>query len=136
MHHSNIDRIWSDWQTALPELAKDYDGKDEHGREVSLDDEIWLGGVKDLLPFGWSEHVLRVRDLQDIGQWCYAYSKGVRRGEEGDFVRATGVSRIQMGMSSASLEAHYSSRSTPRFKAFEKTSEGSLHFDQRGSMDK
>jgi hypothetical protein len=113
LHHSNIDRIWNDWQKALPDLAHDYDGKDEHGREVSLDDEVWLGGIKDLLPFGWDKHVLRVRDLENIGQWCYSYSDGVRRGTGGALIKNPnpGVSRIQMGISSI----WGSSRWTPKY---------------------
>jgi hypothetical protein len=124
LHHSNIDRIYAEWQQALPELANDFDGKDEHGRVVSIENEVWLGSVKDLLPFGWDKKVLKIRDLMDINQWCYSYSPGMRRNGEGELIATPPpfVTRIQMGISSSSLESHHANN--PGHTRYEKTHTG------------
>ncbi|ORX86630.1 Di-copper centre-containing protein, partial [Basidiobolus meristosporus CBS 931.73] len=62
LHHSFVDKIWSDFQLLKPALAKTYDGKDKANRTVTLDDVI--------APFN-----VRVADILDTNSppLCYRY---------------------------------------------------------------
>jgi len=101
-HHTNIDRVWSDFQDAFPEFKNSFDGQSEKGVSVSLEDEIDLGAVKAYLPYGWDKKVLRVRDVMDISEWCYAPSKSMRYDAHGDLRDWNGESRIKLGFESSS----------------------------------
>ncbi|KAJ3228454.1 hypothetical protein HK099_000009 [Clydaea vesicula] len=102
LHHGNIDRVWSEFQKAFPKLAHTYNGKNEDKKDVNENDEIDLGPLKKYLPYGWDKKILRVKDVFDIKEWCYDFSKSVRWGEDGEIKDNIGESRIYRGFLVAS----------------------------------
>ncbi|KAK4451322.1 hypothetical protein QBC34DRAFT_424167 [Podospora aff. communis PSN243] len=68
LHHAQVDRLWWLWQEANPNVRTDaYDGTDQLGRPVSLNDTL---PMEDLAPDGI------VKDYMDVKspKLCYTYT--------------------------------------------------------------
>lgn len=99
LHHSNIDRIWCEWQELLPQLSMSYDGKDEKGRAVTTDDLIDLGPLQHFLPSSyWHNRPIRVKDALDYKKWCYSYTRSVVFSwSDQTWIPNTGKTKLEMG---------------------------------------
>ena len=69
--HSNVDRIYAEWQLTFPSLARAFSGQDQDGRNVTTRDELELGiFAQRLFPGG----LVAVRDTFDMCVGAYAKS--------------------------------------------------------------
>ncbi|KAH9246674.1 hypothetical protein BASA81_015769 [Batrachochytrium salamandrivorans] len=76
LHHANVDRVWSIWQTLNPKLASTYDGRNSNGLVARATDTLPLFGFSTAPTYRVANMFSTTSGLP----LCYTYSNSIQAG--------------------------------------------------------
>ncbi|KAJ1334715.1 hypothetical protein BSLG_007870 [Batrachochytrium salamandrivorans] len=76
LHHANVDRVWSIWQTLNPKLASTYGGRNSNGLVARATDTLPLFGVTTAPTY----RVANMFNTTSGLPLCYTYSNSIQAG--------------------------------------------------------